>query len=279
MNWLTKSKKLIQDYCVFAPKKIYQIFHFDYNYGPEGWKYDIDKFMIYMQNILFNPKYNHQIPKIKKMFSSSPTFNSFLGPESSEYKSLIEIYNTKSLDAKSYLATTNYTMVNHFISLLKKNLIFPYLTLKNFELHHKIFIVLPDLTPETCKILIKIFSFFNYGFIFEIEGEYFIYGFPEEKKFENGIMIKLYLPRCELDEFLRIFDLLFEYLDIEDYIILNDLVDGKELLKSIYNGLDFLKDYNPLKNLNWNPKDKKWMNHKLFTQEFEPIYPDLIHKD
>ena len=28
----------------------------------------------------------------------------------------------------------------------------------------------------------------------------------------------------------------------------------------------------------WNDKDKIWMNHKLFNEKFEPIYPDLIPK-
>jgi len=74
----------------------------------------------------------------------------------------------------------------------------------------------------------------------------------------------------------QLFDLLFKYLDIKDYLILNDLVDGSQLLKSIYGSLGFLKEYNPLKNLIWNPKDKQWMNHKLFTQKFEPLYPDLL---
>jgi hypothetical protein len=32
-------------------------------------------------------------------------------------------------------------------------------------------------------------------------------------KIENGLMIKLYLPECEIDEFLRLFDLLFDYLE------------------------------------------------------------------
>ena len=65
----------------------------------------------------------------------------------------------------------------------------------------------------------------------------------------------------------------------KDYIILNDLVDGKKLLKSIYGGLDFLKSYNLLKNLEWNEQERRWMNLKVFTSKFEPIYPDLIPKD
>jgi hypothetical protein len=128
---------------------------------------------------------------------------------------------------------------------------------------------------EHIETILKIFSFFNIGYIYEIEGEYYIQGFTEEHKFENGMMIKLYLPDCQLDEFEILFDSIFEYLEIEHYVILNDLVDGKYLLKSIYKNLDFLKSYNPLKNLIWNNKDKKWMNHKLFTDKFEKRYPPL----
>ena len=36
---------------------------------------------------------------------------------------------------------------------------------------------------------------------------------------------------------------------------------------------------NPITNLKWNEKDKIWMNHKLYTEKFEKIYPDLIPQD
>ena len=113
------------------------------------------------------------------------------------------------------------------------------------------------------------------GFIYQIECKYFITGFDLEKISGNGLFIKLYLPNLELSEFKRLFDLLFQYLNV-DYIILNDMIDGNNLIKNIFGNLDFLKLYNPLKNLIWNEKDKIWMNHKLFNEKFEPIYPDLI---
>ena len=59
-------------------------------------------------------------------------------------------------------------------------------------------------------------------------------------------MIKLYLPGCELHEFIKLFDLLYQYLRIEKCLYLNNLVDGKNLIKNIYGSLDFLKTYNPL---------------------------------
>lgn len=136
---------------------------------------------------------------------------------------------------------------------------------------------LPEIKKELNEKIIKIFSFFNRCRIYETEGEYFIYGFEKEKSFENGLLIELWFPQCELDEFFNIFDLLFQYLEIKHYIILTDLVKGKTLLKSIYESLEFLKEYNPLLNLKWNEKDKIWMNHKLFNERMEKIYPDLFY--
>jgi len=80
-------------------------------------------------------------------------------------------------------------------------------------------------------------------------------------------------------QFQNLFEQLFQYLKIEHYLILNDLVDGKKLLDLIYGGLDFLEKYNPLKNLSWNNKDKQWMNHKLFNEKFEPLYHPLLPEE
>ncbi len=279
LKWLTKSKRIIREYCVFYVKKIYQILHFDYNLSPEGWQYNTNRFKAHMQNILFNSEYNFQITGVKEFIITERPISSHFGPDSPEFQSLSQIFNWHSIDIKSYLGAKKKKTIDHITSLLKKNLIFPYLSLKNLGLHDKVYIIIPNLKQETVESLIKIFSFFNLAFIYEIEGEYYIYGFDKEVKFPNGLMIKIYFPKCELHEFERLFDLLFEYLEIKDYLILNDLVDGFNLLKSIYGGLDFLKSYNPLKNLEWNKQEKRWMNPKVFTSKFEPIYPDLIPKD
>ncbi len=278
LNWLVKSKKVIREYCGFFIKKVYHLFHFNINITSEGWVYSPDRFKAHMQNILFNKDYDFQTPEIKEFNLSDRKETSHFGPNSTEFESLSKIYNWRSLDIKSYLGTLKYYPTENFTDLIKKDLIFPYLTLKNLDLQDKLYIIIPDLKEELYRTLINIFSFFNYGFIYETEGEYYIDGFTEEIQFKNGLMIKLYLPDCELSEFIRVFDLLFEYLEIKDYLILNDLVDGSNLLKSVFGGLKFLDSYNPLKNLIWNEKGKVWENHKLFTPKFEPIYPDLIEK-
>jgi len=181
------------------------------------------------------------------------------------------------LDIKSYL-TRRYFNINKSIrELLKKELIQPFISLKNLDLVEEITIILPDVNKKHNESIFKIFSFFNIGFIYEMEGEYYIHGFEDVVKFENGMMIKLFFPDCQFDEFEKLFDLLFEYMGIDHYLILNDLVDGENLIKSTFNDLKFLETYNPLTNLIWNDKDKRWRNHKLFNENFEPVYPDLFY--
>ena len=148
--------------------------------------------------------------------------------------------------------------------------------MKNLGLYEKIYIIIPNTNKENIDKLVKIFNFFNFGFIYEIEGSYFIKGMEEEIGFNNGLFIKLYFPDIDLSSFFRLFDLLFQFLKIKKYLILNDMSDGKSLLNHIYGNLDFLKNYNPLKNLLYNEKDEKYMNTKLYNESFEPKYPELI---
>lgn len=277
INWLTKSKKNIREYCLFFVKKIFQILHFNYNVVAQNWDLNPNRFRVYFQNILFNPDYEIQTPKIKEFNIGDLNISNYFTPESAEFEALSHIYNYKPLDIKSYLGTRKSSTVNQIIDLLEKRLIFPYISLKNLALIEKLYIILPNLKKEHNNTILKICSFFNIGFVYEIEGEYYIYGFEKEIKYENGLMIILYLPNCQLDEFIKLFDLIFQYLEIDHYVILNDMVNGKKLLKSIYRNLDFLNNYNPLINLIWNDKDKIWMNHKLFNEKFEPIYPDLFY--
>ncbi|NVM38094.1 MAG: hypothetical protein HWN81_21045 [Candidatus Lokiarchaeota archaeon] len=238
-----------------------------------------DSFKMHMQNILFKSGYSIQISRIEQYKITDGFISSYFGLNSPEFESLLYIYNWKSINIKLFLRTKKATTVNDIVNLLEKNLIFPYLSLKNLDLHDKVYIIIPNLKPELNTTLVKIFNFFNFVFIYEIEGEYFIYGFEQEKKYKNGLMIKIYFPKCEISEFMSLFDLLFEYLEIKHYLILNDLVDGKRLIKSIYGGLTFLDSYNPLNNLEWNEQDKIWQNPKIFTSKFKLIYPDLISKD
>ncbi len=226
---------------------------------------------------MFNPDYKIQVPDLKEFNIGNINSSNYHGPNSSEFKALSQIYNWKSLDIKSYLTRRYFKINTSIIELLKQGLIQPFISLKNLDVVEEITIILPDVKKEHNDSILKIFSFFNIGFIYEMEGEYYIHGFEDKIKFENGIMIKLYFPDCQIDEFEKLFDLLFDYMEIDHYLILNDLVDGQILIKSTFNGLKFLETYSPLTNLIWNDKDKRWRNHKLFNENFEPVYPDMFY--
>ena len=278
LNRLTKSKRIVAEYCLFSKTKFYEIVNFDRNITEEGWNYSSLRFKSYMQNILFDPNYHPEIQGIRTFDLNERFDTNIYGLNTDEYNFLTLIYNTRSLDIKSYLGTNKLTILNAILTLLKRKVIFPYISLKNLDFQDKVTFILPNTTQEITEKLIKIFCFFNWCHIYEIEGELFIHGFQEEKTFESGVMIKVWFPKCELDEFLTIFHQLFQYLEIEHYITLTDLVKGDILLQSIYGNLDILREYNPLKNLIWNEKDKKWMNHKLYTEKMEKLYPDLFYE-
>ncbi|MFX0083886.1 MAG: hypothetical protein ACFE94_19210, partial [Candidatus Hodarchaeota archaeon] len=267
LNWLMKSKQNVSEYCLFYKKKVYDIIHFDRNLTREGWNYSLLKiydFKSYMEEVLFNPKYNPTVSSIRTydLEGGSESY----GRDSPEYNALTRIYATRSKDIKSYLGTRKSSIIKAIIYLLEKKLIFPYPSLKNLDFQEKILIILPEINTNDNETIIRIFSFFNKCRIYEIEGDFFVYGFVKEKPFENGQLIELWLPMCEVDEFFNVFHLLFQYLGIKHYIILTDLVKGNTLLQSTYGTVDFLKEYNPLVNFEWNERDKIWMNPKLFTE-------------
>jgi hypothetical protein len=276
LNWLMKSKQIINEFCLFFVKKIYFLFHFDQNISSNGWNLEASDFKAFIKKVLFNFNFYKKLPKLKSYNVGDLKLSNYLEPSSKFFKNLIEITGWKTLDIKSILGTRNYSLIKKIVSLIEKDKIISYIKLKNLDFQEKIYIILPNINKELNDPLVKIFNWFPYGFIYEIEGEYFIHGIQEKIKFENGLMIKLYLPLTEFSHFQGIFDLLFQFLKIEKYLILYDMIDGKNLLKHVYGNLSFLDTYNPLKNLKWNDKDKIWMNHKLFNEKFEPIYPNLI---
>jgi len=277
INWLIKSKKAIRECCFFFIKKFYDITQFDFNLSTTGWHYSSNRFKIHIQNVLFNPHYSPQIKNVREFNIDKHSKREVYGLDTPEFSKLIQLYKRRSLDLKSYLGTNKYSIINTIYTLLKNQLIFPYINLKNLGFQDKVSIVLPNVKNEMNDKIVKLFNFFNVCRIYEIEGDFYIYGFNEVQSFETGFMIEIWFPKCELDEFLDVFDLLFEYLEIKHYLILTDLVNGKTLIKNTFTSLKFLEQYNPMSNLKWNKKDKIWMNHKLFNEKFEPIYPDMLY--
>ncbi len=278
LNWL-RSKNKIREYCLLGIKSISQIFHFNHNLSSNGWYLDPNNFNTYIQNILFNPNYKVPTSERKYFNTSDLIISDYYKPDSSYFKALLHLYNWHSIDIKKNINMINQTIFDEIQVLIKNKLIFPFITPKNLGLNEIINIILLNLKKDTIDVVKRIFQFFNLSFVYEIEGEYYIHGFREKKKVYNGLMIKLYLPDCELAEFLRIFEYIFQYLKVEKYLILTDLVNNESLIKSVYGNKIFLKKYNPLKNLIWNTKNEMWMNHKLFSKTFEFLYPELIFKE
>jgi len=277
INWLRGVNKL-REYCLFYVKSISQIFHFNQNLSSNGWYLDPNNFKTHVQNILFDPNYKVQTSEVKYFNVGNSIISDYYKPDSSCFKALLHLYNWHSIDIKKKIYVNNKSIFNEIQALIKKKLIFPYITLKNLDFKEIINVIVLNPKRETINILKNIFQYFNFGFVYEIEGEYYIHGFNEKKKIYRGLMIKLYLPDCELAEFLRIFEYVFQYLKVEKYLILTDLVNGDSLIRSVYGNSYFLKKYNPLQNLIWNAKAKIWMNHKLFGKTFDYLYPELIFK-
>lgn len=277
LNWL-RSKNKIREYCLFTIKSISQIFHFNYNLSSNGWYLDSNNFNTYIQNILFNPNYRIQTSEVKHFEIGDLINSDHYKTDSSYFNALLHIYNWHSIDIKKNLNIINQSIFDEIQALIQKKIIFPFITPKNLGLNETIHFLLLNLKKDTVDILKYIFQYFNLGFIYEIEGEYYIHGFNKKKKIYSGLMIKLYLPDCELAEFLRIFEYIFQYLKVEKYLILTDLVKGDSIIKSVYGNNNFLEKYNPLQNLIWDTKTEKWMNHKLFSKNFEYLYPELFLK-
>jgi len=277
LNWLVKSKKAIRESCLFFIKRIFEINQFDHNLSTTGWHYSSNRFKIHIQNVLFNPNYSPQTLNVREFNIDKYPDNEAHGLDTPEFTALNQLYNRRPLDLKSFLGTNKYNFINIITTLLEKQLIFPYINYKNLGFQDKITIILPNVKNGIEDKMIKLFNFFNVCRIYEIEGDFYIYGFEEIQSFETGYMIEIWFPKCEMDEFLDVFDLLFEYLEIKQYLILTDLFQGKTLIKNAFGSLKFLEQYNPLINLRWNGKDKIWLNHKIFNEKFEPIYPDLFY--
>ena len=276
LNWLTKTKKTVRSYCFYSVQKEHRIFHLDKNLTSKGWVYDKDDFKVYAEKILFREDYNPQLPEMIELNFQKPLTGMILSPDSPEFQALIKIYSTKSIDIKSFLGTKKRGTVDALMVLLEKDLIFPFLSMKNLGFCEVIRIILPETTPIIQKKLLKIFTFFNLCTVSEIEGKYYIQGFGKEKQFEKGISLKIYFPETHVGFFIDIFINLFEYLEIEHYIILHDLGDGAHIIKSTFEDVKSFDSYNPLTNLIWDETDKMWKNHKIYNKKRSPVYPNLF---
>ncbi|TFF87897.1 MAG: hypothetical protein EU549_03965, partial [Promethearchaeota archaeon] len=160
INWLSKSKRIILEYCIFYIKTIYYILNFHRNLDSNGWDLDHKKFKTHIQQILFNPKFKKQPLEIKTFELREPSKFQFLGPDIPNFIKLNSIYRTESIDIKSIVGTKKYSQEKAIIDLLNDKHIFPYLKLKNLDFQDKIYIILINLNKETIEKIIRIFKFF-----------------------------------------------------------------------------------------------------------------------
>lgn len=276
LNWLRNTKRVFLEYFLVTPTFLTQILHFSRNIVPKGWDLKADKFLTYAQKrtIENNPTI---VDRFVRQYSLNTTLDETFGPASDEFKALSEVYSDKSKNIRHYLGFDSHThrVLTSMELLLDRRAVFPYFTLKRLNLKERIFMFLPEIDDRMYSRLVSIFSFFNYCFVYKIEGEYFIKGMNEVSSIHNGAIIELYLPECELHEFFRAFRELFSLLGLSEYAITYDLIDGSELISEAYGSLGVLDNYRPLTNLQWNEKDNKWMNIKLLNEHFEFLPIDL----
>lgn len=276
LNWLRGQNKL-REYCLFKIESFSQIVQFNTNLSSEGWYFDSNTFRMYVQNILFNPSYSFRKSEVKQFPLTAESGLEYSGPNTEEFNSLMEFYTMESVNVKKRLLFNSQSIFEKISTLINNNLAYPYLTFKNLGFKENIHFLLLNIKTEVLLILKNVFQYFNLVHLYDIKGEYYIHGFDEKKTITKGLMVNLYLPECELAEFLRVFEYVFQYLKVEKYLILTDLVDGEFFLKSIIGNNRILDKYNPLTNLIWSKRKKQWSNHKLFTQEFNFLYPDLLY--
>ncbi|MEJ2252122.1 MAG: hypothetical protein P8Y97_20980 [Candidatus Lokiarchaeota archaeon] len=275
LNWYAKSLHNMKFYSCFMIKKIYSLFHFDINFTTKGWKLNALSFKSHIQKMLFDPAFKEYIYKLKK-FNIGVQQTEILGIHDIEFKRLTEVYPFEIHELSKKTLYFSKHILDSIGNLLKKGLIFPLIAVKNLDLKEKLCIGLPKVKKEHIKLFLKIFHYFNYGYIYEIEGNYYEYG-KKEYFFENGLYIEIFLPYCDLPKFKKVLIDLFAYLDYEDYFIIDDLVPGDNVIKNVFHEFD-PSTYNPLLNLEWNEIDKIWMNEKFFDEKFVPKYPDLNPK-
>ena len=267
VNWLHKTKHQFIEYFLIRLTKMVQIIHFNRNLTKKGWDLKAENFITFAKKLLLGNSYEVDHSIIKR-YSLETTSDIIYGPNTVEFKALKDLYTYKTIDLKSFLARQNYSKLDSFKLLHSKELLFPYLELKNLGFKEIVHIFIPNLKSKNISNIVDVFSFFNYCSLFEVEGDYFIEGMYDKSSCREGLYIKLYLPDCAIHEFYNAFYEIFTLLGIEEYAIFHDLVDGAQLLKNVYGDLEFLSDYTPLTNLKWNKKDKIWMNVKILDEKF-----------
>lgn len=268
-NWITHSKKAIAEYMIFNVKEIIPIINFDYNVSLEGFTFSYQPFELFIHKILFDKQYSPDF-KIKRFKLFSEAIDTYKGENTEDYIETIELIEK---DLKKSIQMGHNSTLEKIKNLIRKNVIFPCLKLMKNRMNFKIkfYIIVPNLNPHQIEQVIKIFHFLNYGFIYLIEGKYYIKGMNEEIRFENGLFLKFHLPNSDYNHFKLIIKKLFEFLGVKHYLMFFDLVKGDYFVNNLFGNF---KHPNPLKCHIWDEPQKKWYNHKSITEKFDFIYPE-----
>ncbi|TFF97044.1 MAG: hypothetical protein EU547_05425 [Promethearchaeota archaeon] len=274
LNWL-RGQNQIQEYCLFNVHSLSHLFNFDRKLGLNNSELDINSFKYYVKEVISNTDFKNKDIIIKNFDFDNSKISDYKNPHSPYFKSLLNAYNRNSIDIKKKLQLLNESSFEEVRFLIENKIAYPYISLKNIIFKEIVYILLINIKENTNDTLKTIFQYFNLVFIYEITGEYYIHGFDNKKPINKGLMIKLYLQDYRLAEFLRIFEYVFQFLKVGRYLILTDLVNGDHFVKNVFGAKKIFETYNPLNNLIWDPKRKKWKNHKLFGPKFEYLYPDL----
>ena len=268
LNWVLKSKREIDEYLSFSVKKIIPILNFNFNISPDGFYFGYQTFEMFVQKLLFDKNFDPSLD-FKVFNVSERDEKNIKGKFDQDFQNIIDLNGQNFLDM---IKLRHKSRLNNIKDLINKKLIFPQIKLReNTGLKFKFYAIVPDLTREQIEIIIKIFNFLNYGFIYEIEGEYYFKEEDKMIKFENGLFLKFYLPDSAFNHFKKIITQLFNYFKIEHYLLFFDLVKGDLFANNLF---DKFKHPNPLDCHLWNKNIKKWLNHKSLTNKFEFIYPE-----
>jgi hypothetical protein len=283
-NWLLLSKKILSEYCLFTIKRRHFLHNFTHTLERKEeqiiWNLDFSLFTIHIQDVLFNPK-----SQADKRFSTKYKTYTYLKkipkpvlmPESKEFDQLSSLPINLLNDIK-YLGSLpkdadSYTIIR---TLLSKNLGWLEAETEHLGLHQQVIFLLPKVPQIALEKLKKVFKYLPRVIFDEIEGEYYLHSFDTVETFDTGAYIRVWFPDIDITEFMNVFTDLYEYLGILHVCVLTELYDGNNLLKRTFKDIDLEHEYNPLRNFRWNPLDKIWMNPKLFTEHFKPVYPSLV---
>lgn len=266
-NWLVKSKNAINKYIWFSVKKVIPILNFDYNIEFDSFFQTFYVLRKLTQKVLFSRDLDFSFES-RSFLLSDNTVGIYKGPKDNDFKDLVDL---TYMDIKNII-TKKHERNLQVKNLIEKELIFPFLTLKNeVGFTNKFYAIIPDLSEIQMDKIIKIFSFLNYGFIFRISGKYFFKELGEEITFERGVFLKFYFPNSNLSQFKQIVCDLLDYFKITHYFLSFDLIEGDRFRDELF---PKWSHPNPLNCHIWNEKEGLWINHKSIVSNFEAIYPE-----